>query len=145
MGWDDPDIQDEKQCRRTSWHRDLPINCNSVHEYDIYTRFSSGDTKFLGYVRWFGNGLIRLFAVLSCSGHVRILTLGTSLTVSVREPIGKCTYQNYWRETLFSKSTFGTLSMLWRTMNSCAWMLSLRSDCTGVRGLSIFTHSVGLE
>ena len=50
VGWDDPDIQDEKQCRRTSWHRELNINCNSVHEFDLYTHFRSGDTKYLGYV-----------------------------------------------------------------------------------------------
>jgi len=48
VAYDDPNIQNEKQCRRTAWHRDLPINCNVIHEFDILTRFSSGDTKFLG-------------------------------------------------------------------------------------------------
>jgi len=33
--WDDDSIQDRKRCRRTSWHRDLPINCNTVHEMDL--------------------------------------------------------------------------------------------------------------
>jgi hypothetical protein len=46
--WDDPTIQDEKHCRRTSWHRDLPINCNSLHEFDVHTRFRLGDARFLG-------------------------------------------------------------------------------------------------
>lgn len=48
VGWDDPDIQDEKQCRRTSWHRDLPIDCNRLHEFDVLGRFRSGGTKYLG-------------------------------------------------------------------------------------------------
>jgi len=37
-----------KKCRRTSWHRDLPINCNNLHEFDVLHRFRSGDTKYLG-------------------------------------------------------------------------------------------------
>jgi hypothetical protein len=48
VAWDDPDIQDQKTCRRTSWHRDLPINCNNLHEFDVLERFRSGNTKYLG-------------------------------------------------------------------------------------------------
>lgn len=47
-GWVDDAIQDTKECRRTSFHRDLPINCNMLHEYDIQTQFRHGTTKYLG-------------------------------------------------------------------------------------------------
>lgn len=50
VGWDDPDIHKKKQCRRTNWYRDLPINCNKLHEFDIEHRFRGGDTKYLGCV-----------------------------------------------------------------------------------------------
>jgi hypothetical protein len=46
--WDDPDIHLRKKCRRTSWHRDLPINCNGMHEFDFLDRVRGGDTKHLG-------------------------------------------------------------------------------------------------
>jgi len=46
--WDDDKIQKEKKCRRTSWHRDLPINCNNVHEFNFEAHIRGGDTKFLG-------------------------------------------------------------------------------------------------
>lgn len=34
MEWEDDAIKKDKRCRRVSWHRNLPINCNSVHEMD---------------------------------------------------------------------------------------------------------------
>ena len=48
--FDDDKIREQlpKQCRRTSWHRDLPINCNKLHEFDVLYRFRNGDTKYLG-------------------------------------------------------------------------------------------------
>lgn len=46
--WNDDKIQDEKMCRRTKWHRDLLINCNTIHEFDVERRFAEGGTKFLG-------------------------------------------------------------------------------------------------
>lgn len=48
FGYDDDRIQGEKHCRRTSWHRDLNINCNSLHEFDVQYRFRSGEASFLG-------------------------------------------------------------------------------------------------
>lgn len=48
--YDDPDIHQHKQCRRTSWHRDVPLNCNTLHEFDFSYHITSGRTKFLGYV-----------------------------------------------------------------------------------------------
>jgi hypothetical protein len=35
IGWEDKDLQDEKQCRRVSWHRLLLLNCNNFHELGI--------------------------------------------------------------------------------------------------------------
>jgi hypothetical protein len=46
--WDDPDIHLRKKCRRTSWYRELPINCNSVHEFDFLSGVSDGGTTRLG-------------------------------------------------------------------------------------------------
>lgn len=46
--WDDPDIHLRKKCRRTSWHRDVPSNCNGMHEFDFFDRIRLGDTKYLG-------------------------------------------------------------------------------------------------
>jgi hypothetical protein len=45
--WDDPDVHLRKQCRRTSWHRNLPINCNHVHEFDFQGRVRDGHTRYL--------------------------------------------------------------------------------------------------
>ena len=45
--WDDDSIQNEKFCRRTSWHRDLPIDCNRLHEYDVSGSFLVGETRYL--------------------------------------------------------------------------------------------------
>lgn len=46
--WDDKTLAQHKQCRRTNWHRDLPMNCNSLHEFDIERRFRLGESKYLG-------------------------------------------------------------------------------------------------
>jgi hypothetical protein len=46
--WDDPDIHLRKKCRRTSWHREVPINCNGMHEFDFADRIRLGDTKYIG-------------------------------------------------------------------------------------------------
>jgi hypothetical protein len=35
IGWEDKDLQNEKQCRRVSWHRLVLLNCNSFHELGI--------------------------------------------------------------------------------------------------------------
>jgi hypothetical protein len=35
IGWEDQDLQNEKQCRRVSWHRLVLLNCNSFHELGI--------------------------------------------------------------------------------------------------------------
>ena len=46
--YDDDNIQNEKRCRRTNWHRDLHINCNTLHEFDVPRRFRTGEASFLG-------------------------------------------------------------------------------------------------
>lgn len=48
--YDDPDIHLRKQCRRTSWHRDLPISCNALHEFDFRNSVGIGHTRFLRFV-----------------------------------------------------------------------------------------------
>jgi hypothetical protein len=53
LAWDDQEIHKTKQCRRTSWHRDLPINCNNLHEFDLEHRFRFGGTKFLRCVLFY--------------------------------------------------------------------------------------------
>lgn len=35
IGWDDKNLQSEKQCRRVNWHRLLLLNCNSFHELGL--------------------------------------------------------------------------------------------------------------
>jgi hypothetical protein len=40
IAWEDDEIQDKKQCRRTSWHRDLPINCNNVSLHEKLSSLS---------------------------------------------------------------------------------------------------------
>jgi hypothetical protein len=35
IGWEDKNLQYEKQCRRVSWHRLLLLNCNNFHELGI--------------------------------------------------------------------------------------------------------------
>jgi hypothetical protein len=37
IGWEDKNLQNEKQCRRVSWHRLLLLNCNSFHELGLAT------------------------------------------------------------------------------------------------------------
>jgi hypothetical protein len=37
IGWEDKTLQDEKKCRRVSWHRLLLLNCNSFHELGLAT------------------------------------------------------------------------------------------------------------
>ena len=46
--YSDDTIKKEKHCRRTKFHRDLPINCNTLHEFDMEQEVAKGDTKFLG-------------------------------------------------------------------------------------------------
>jgi len=48
VGWEDDEIQDVKHCRRTSWHRDLYLNCNSFHEFGLLDTFLKGESKYLG-------------------------------------------------------------------------------------------------
>ena len=45
--YDDPDMHLQKQCRRTNWHRDVPLNCNSLHEYDFPHSIAIARSKFL--------------------------------------------------------------------------------------------------
>lgn len=47
IAWNDDTIQNEKACRRNSWYRELPINCNVLHEYDMEERVIVGDTHYL--------------------------------------------------------------------------------------------------
>lgn len=35
IGWEDKDLQNEKKCRRVSWHRLVLLNCNSFHELGL--------------------------------------------------------------------------------------------------------------
>jgi hypothetical protein len=54
IGWSDDTIQDRKHCRRTSWHRNLLLNCNSFHEFDISSYALGGMFKYIGYVQLYG-------------------------------------------------------------------------------------------
>jgi hypothetical protein len=47
IGWDDQNLQNEKQCRRASWHRLVLLNCNSFHELGIASN-TVADFKFKG-------------------------------------------------------------------------------------------------
>jgi len=49
IAYDDDTIQDEQHCRRTSWHRDLHLNCNALHEFDVEFRFRADEASFLGH------------------------------------------------------------------------------------------------
>jgi hypothetical protein len=46
--YDDPDIHLKKTCRRTNWHRQLPITCNTIHEFNFQGHVGIGDTKYVG-------------------------------------------------------------------------------------------------
>ena len=35
LAYSDESVRHSKKCRRTSWHRALPINCNAMHEFDF--------------------------------------------------------------------------------------------------------------
>ena len=59
--YDDPDIHLEKKCRRTNWHRQLPITCNSIHEFNFQGHVGTGDTKYLGYVYSIASICFRIF------------------------------------------------------------------------------------
>jgi hypothetical protein len=45
--WEDEKLKDEIVCRRTSWHRRNPINCNSMHEHDLPEETRRSRTKYL--------------------------------------------------------------------------------------------------
>jgi len=47
-GWFDRRLYRKKRCRRTNWHRDLYLNCNSFHELGLLDSFRKGETKSLG-------------------------------------------------------------------------------------------------
>lgn len=50
-GWgDDQQLYRTKRCRRTKWHRNLPLNCNTFHEYDLPTVAHRGGLNHVGYV-----------------------------------------------------------------------------------------------
>jgi hypothetical protein len=40
VAWHDKHLHETKKCRRTAWHRRLPIDCNSMHEFD-FLRYES--------------------------------------------------------------------------------------------------------
>ena len=44
--WDDK-IQDEKTCRRNRWHRRNPMDCNSIHEFDLVDETRKSRNKYL--------------------------------------------------------------------------------------------------
>lgn len=41
------DESERKFCRRTSWHRNLPINCNSLHEFDLMSITADNRMNYL--------------------------------------------------------------------------------------------------
>jgi hypothetical protein len=63
MAYEDTEIHKTKQCRRTKWHRDLPVDCNKLHEFDVESRMRTGDMSFLGYV-WSGTSFV-MFSLLT--------------------------------------------------------------------------------
>jgi hypothetical protein len=76
VGWNDDKIQDSKPCRRNSWYRDLPINCNSIHEFGIQNKFADGSSKFLGCVK---------IAIVACFNtfHSTLIYIGLILFIQV--------------------------------------------------------------
>jgi hypothetical protein len=48
--YDDPDIHLQKHCRRTNWHRDVPLNCHALHEFDFLYHVAIARTKGYRYV-----------------------------------------------------------------------------------------------
>ena len=88
--YDDPDVHLRKQCRRTSWHRDVPLNCNAVHEFDFSNSVSVGRTKFVGYVvciRFYVEGLVSDSHILplSSAGAYRQVYMTSGSTASTDE------------------------------------------------------------
>ena len=61
--FDDPDIHRRKKCRRTNWHREQPITCNTMHEFGLNSHINMGDAKFLGYV----DSLTKTIARVTCN------------------------------------------------------------------------------
>jgi hypothetical protein len=49
-GWEDDSIHKTKRCRRTSWHRNIPVNCNAFHELDVRTAALHRGFRRVGYV-----------------------------------------------------------------------------------------------
>jgi hypothetical protein len=47
-GYEDKKLAEERQCRRTSWHRNYKINCNAFHELDLASSVLTDHSKFLG-------------------------------------------------------------------------------------------------
>jgi hypothetical protein len=45
IGWEDKDLQNEKKCRRVSWHRLVLINCNSFHELGLASNALEGFSR----------------------------------------------------------------------------------------------------
>lgn len=46
VDFDDDVVRTTKTCRRTAWHRRLPIDCNKLHEFD-FLRYDVGSASFL--------------------------------------------------------------------------------------------------
>jgi hypothetical protein len=49
-GWSDDTLHKKKRCRRTSWHRNVPVNCNAFHELDVRTAAQHRGFRHVGYV-----------------------------------------------------------------------------------------------
>lgn len=47
--WNDDKIRANKKCRRVSWYREVPLNCNQFHEYDLLQSITDGNSKYTGY------------------------------------------------------------------------------------------------
>ena len=44
---DDDSFQKDKFCRRTNWHYDTPVDCNSIHEFNMLGKIESGFMTYL--------------------------------------------------------------------------------------------------
>jgi hypothetical protein len=53
-GWHDDAIHKRKRCRRTRWHRSLPVNCNTFHELDVRDAAHRGGLSHVGCVHAIG-------------------------------------------------------------------------------------------
>lgn len=110
------DNDNEQQCRRPNWYRDLLVNCNAFHESDLSTAVRKGTAKYAG------------------AGDYR-----TVYVMDLGESVGSVAYKDYSLESHYENADFENIRVDALISERFSWS-PLIIDIYGLCGTTSFSE-----